>query len=289
MVSGAAFPDIIAAKYYGIEVKSSKSNSWKTVGNSILESTRVSDIERIFITFGKLSEPIEFISRPYEECLSGIAVTHSPRYQIDMSLSNGNTIFDKMGITYDQLRSEPNPAATVANYYKSQLKQGESLWWAGGVTDVVVPATVRLWRTLSACEKEELEALIYTYFPETIASNSSRKYDRAALWLATQKGIVCSNIRDLFSAGGQAPMETIDAKQVIMPQVFVKIAEHADLIVEILQSESNDILCENWGEPTSKNRIKQWIDLVVCKMPDIPKRAIAKSVLEQIFHVYNAL
>ena len=289
LVSGASFPDIIAAKYYGIEVKSSKSNNWKTIGNSILESTRVSDIERIFITFGKLSDPIGFISRPYEDCLSGIAVTHSPRYQIDMSLSNGDTIFDKMGITYDQLRAEQNPAAIVANYYKSQLKQGESLWWAGGSVDVAVPATVRLWRSLSACEKEELEALIYTYFPETIASNSSRKYDRAALWLATQKGIVCSNIRDLFSAGGQSSMETIDGKQIMMPQVFAKIAEHADLMIEILQSESDENLFENWGEAISKNRIRQWIDLVIRETHDISKRITEKSVLEQIFRSYNVL
>ena len=289
LVSGATFPDIIAAKYYGIEVKSSKSNNWKTIGNSILESTRIAEVERIFITFGKLSNPIGFISRPYEECLSGIAVTHSPRYQIDMQLTNGNTIFDKMGTTYDQLKAEHNPAAIVAEYYKSQLKQGESLWWTGEKLDTAVPVTVRLWKSLSAQEKDVLEAAIYVYFPETIISKSPHKYDRATLWLATQRGVINANVRDSFSAGGRVIMKTINGRHIDMPQVFAKIAEHIDLIVDILQSESNENLFENWGETISKNRIKQWIELVISETQDLSFRIKAKSVLEQIFHSYTIL
>ena len=92
LVSGAQFPDIIAANYYGVEVKSTKDNKWTSVGSSILESTRIKDVERIYMCFGKLGTPIQFKSRPYEECLSGIAVTHYPRYLIDMTLEKGNTI-----------------------------------------------------------------------------------------------------------------------------------------------------------------------------------------------------
>ena len=56
-------------------------------------------IERIYMTFGKLGgNPIEFLSKPYEQCLYGIAVTHMPRYLIDMRLNQGETIFDKMGV-----------------------------------------------------------------------------------------------------------------------------------------------------------------------------------------------
>lgn len=72
-ISGQKFPDIVAAKYYGIEVKSTKENHWTSTGSSILETTRISDVERIFMTFGKLGgNPIEFLSRPYEECLSAL-------------------------------------------------------------------------------------------------------------------------------------------------------------------------------------------------------------------------
>ena len=287
LVSGATFPDIIAAKHYGIEVKSSASNSWKTTGNSILERTRVEDIERIFLTFGKLSDPVSFISRPYEECLSGIAVTHSPRYQIDMQLAEGNTIFDKMGTTYEAIKAANDPITIVADYYTSQLKQGESLWWAGNKSDSAVPITVRLWNTLTAHEKDELEATIYVYFPETIMSKSPNKYDRATLWLVTQKSAVNANVRDSFSAGGKVYMKVGNGKYAYMPRVFKNIEEHIDLIVQILSSETSDVLSENWMECVFTNRVKQWIELVINYASDLSQRANAKFVLEQIFKDYG--
>jgi hypothetical protein len=94
LIGGQKFPDIVAKKYYGIEVKTTTQNHWKTTGNSVLESTRVDNVERIFMLFAKLASPVEFRCRPYEEVLSEVVVTHSPRYLIDMNLEKGNTIFD---------------------------------------------------------------------------------------------------------------------------------------------------------------------------------------------------
>lgn len=155
LVSGASFPDIVANNFYGVEVKSTNKNHWKSIGSSILESTRNQCVERIFLTFGKLGKPVTFKSRPYEECLSGISVTHYPRYQIDMELSHGETIFDKMGIDYDVLRKMDNPVTPVSQYYRQQLKPGEGLWWAADydIEETVAPPTVRLWSALSATEK----------------------------------------------------------------------------------------------------------------------------------------
>jgi len=98
LVSGKHFPDIVANQYYGIEVKSTQGDKWTSIGSSILESTRISNVERIFLTFGKLGGQITFLSKPYESCLSDIAVTHYPRYKIDMQLEHGQSIFDKMAI-----------------------------------------------------------------------------------------------------------------------------------------------------------------------------------------------
>ena len=78
LVSSKYFPDIVINKYYGVEVKSSQKD-FKTLGGSILESTRKEDIERIFLVFGKLKTPVEFKARAYEECLYDVAVTHYPR------------------------------------------------------------------------------------------------------------------------------------------------------------------------------------------------------------------
>ncbi|MDE7454448.1 MAG: hypothetical protein K2M64_01310, partial [Clostridia bacterium] len=71
LVSGSSFPDIVANKLYGVEVKSTEKNHWTSIGSSILESTRDVDVQRIFLTFGKLGRPVQFLTRPYEECLSG--------------------------------------------------------------------------------------------------------------------------------------------------------------------------------------------------------------------------
>ena len=86
LVSAQYFPDIIAEKYYGVEVKSTKENHWTSTGSSIVESTRDKNVENIYMLFGKLGgKTAEFKCRPYEDCLSDIAVTHSPRYLINMN------------------------------------------------------------------------------------------------------------------------------------------------------------------------------------------------------------
>ena len=35
LIGGQKFPDIVAKKYYGIEVKTTTQNHWKTTGNSV--------------------------------------------------------------------------------------------------------------------------------------------------------------------------------------------------------------------------------------------------------------
>lgn len=45
LVSAQYFPDIIAEKYYGVEVKSTKENHWTSTGSSIVESTRDKNVE----------------------------------------------------------------------------------------------------------------------------------------------------------------------------------------------------------------------------------------------------
>ena len=93
LVSGQNFPDIIAEKYYGVEVKSTKSDHWTSTGSSIVESTRDVNVEDIYMLFGKMGGKVpEFRCRPYEDVLYDIAVTHSPRYLINMQLKKEETI-----------------------------------------------------------------------------------------------------------------------------------------------------------------------------------------------------
>lgn len=264
LVSGASFPDIIIASCLGVEVKSTKANHWTSTGSSILESTRNKDVEYIYLTFGKLAAPVQFISRPYEECLTGIAVTHYPRYMINMQLLAGETIFDKMGLPYDSLRKMDNPVAPVSAYYKSLLKPNESLWWAGNDPDSVsVTPTIRLWSTLDKEEKDKLRIMGFVLFPEILDKRNGSKYDRFSIWMMTYKGVVCKSARDIFSSGGQVEILTKDNCRLKMPAAFGRIGKYADLITECLEECAEDVLQEYWQVAfIEENRLRQWCDLI---------------------------
>lgn len=284
LVSGASFPDIIANKFYGVEVKSTNKNHWSSIGSSILESTRNQNVERIFLTFGKLGAPVTFMSRPYEECLSGISVTHYPRYQINMELEMGETIFDKMGVPYDVLRKMDNPVSLVSQYYKQRLKPGESLWWtsASGVEETSVPPTVKLWSALSPDEKNTFTVKGYALFPEILNRGDSKKYQRYALWLATHCGIINTNIRDQFSAGGKRNIITSIGTFEKMPASFWRISENRELICKTILATDPETLKEYWQvDHISQNRIEQWCKLVAASS----NQEIAYKLLAAIFNL----
>jgi hypothetical protein len=261
-IGGQKFPDIVAKKYYGVEVKTTTQNHWKTTGNSVLESTRVEDVERIFMLFAKLASPIEFRCRPYEDCLSEVVVTHSPRYLIDMNLEEGKTIFDKIKMPYDTLRKTENPLRQIVDYYKSKLKPGEDLWWIDQENSKPSNLVIKIWNNLSAKEKQEIKNKAMVYFPE-LFSNSSDKFGRLAIWLVTQEGVVCPNIRDLFTAGGKGTIETSGAVYQNVPRIFLNLSDNIDFVIETIEQTSPTELSEYWGVKTSdKKKIADWIELV---------------------------
>ena len=293
LVSGSSFPDIVANGYYGIEVKSTKKNQWCSIGSSILESTRIDSVKKIYLTFGKLGSPVEFRSRPYEECLSGISVTHYPRYQINMELNIGETIFDKMGVTYDDLRRMDNCIEPVSRYYKGLLKTGESLWWATdrNVEEEFSPPTVRLWSLLSPEEKERYKAQGYALFPELLHASNPKKYNRYALWLVTKNSIVNTNVRDSFSAGGKVVMRTSGGFEILMPAVFGRIQKYHELILDTLLETEENTLKEYWEtDNIEKDRLNQWCKLITLSAITNDKLCYKQvwDVLAGIFHNLKA-
>lgn len=287
LIGGQKFPDIVANKYYGIEVKTTTQNHWKTTGNSVLESTRVNDVERIFMLFAKLASPIEFRCRPYEEVLSEVVVTHSPRYLIDMNLEKGKTIFDKIKMPYDTLRKKENPIKPLVNYYKSKLKAGEELWWMdsenGNDSSNIV---IRIWNNLPQNEKQELKNSSMIFFPE-LFGNRSDKFNRVAIWLATRKSIVCPNIRDLFTAGGKVDIIIGTKKYDRVPRIFLNLFQNLPQILENIVKISPIELSEYWEIKTSeKNKIFDWIDLVsesAKSIRDAQHLNIKEILTEQIY------
>lgn len=247
LISGQRFPDIVAEKYFGIEVKSTKENHWTSTGSSIVETTRVEDVDDIYMLFGKLGGTVpEFKCRPYKDVLSDIAVTHSPRYLINMELDKEDTIFFKMGTTYDEFRLSPDNISQVRKYYRErakELKRVEMPWWI--TSDNVETAhsfNIKLWNTLELQEKRELQAKCMILFPEALDPTKSKtKYNNTTLWLCSYNQVVNPNIRDLYSAGGK--ITSVDGKRLETPvaQVFNIIVDYADSIKKILEHLTADM------------------------------------------------
>lgn len=275
LISGQRFPDIVAKRFYGIEVKTTKDNHWSSTGSSVAEGTRVNGVERIYMLFGKMCDPIEFRCRPYQECLSEVVVTHSPRYLIDMELEQGETFFDKIRMPYDEFRKQDDPIKTIVKYYKGKLKQGERLWWMGD-DNGEQPANnliIRIWNNLEKKERDQIIIKGYCLFPE-LFSESPDKFNRFSIWLSVGNAIVCPNVRDNFTAGGRETI-VIDGETLDVPQKFHRLYNNLEAIKEtILQLDSN-LISEYWEcQLPINNRIETWKRLVINKNPDIKLQKI---------------
>lgn len=248
LISGQRFPDIVADEYYGVEVKSTKENHWTTTGSSIVETTRVENVEDIFMLFGKLGGEIpQFKCRPYQDVLYDIAVTHSPRYLINMELENKDTIFSKMGTTYDTFRKSPDSISLVRKYYQERAKlrnRQEMPWW---ITTENVEKThsfnIKLWNSLDLCEKRDLQTKCMILFPEALNPIRNRaKYNNTTLWLCSCNQVVNPNIRDLYSAGGKITHVNGVRLKKPVSQVFNIIVEYSEAIKALLLHPSPELI-----------------------------------------------
>lgn len=269
LVSGQKFPDIVVAGRYGVEVKSTESDKWQSIGSSINESTRVYGVEEVYMLFGKLGGRVEFCAKRYQDCLDEIVVTHYPRYRIDMKIqeNGGKTIFEKMGVDYDVLRHQDEPVPLVAKYYKGQLLPGQKLWWASdSKEDSASPLTIRMWNTVPAYEKEELIAKGFVYFPQ-VCGTQIDKYSDFLLWLATEQSVICGNVRDLFTAGGRERFTDEFGNDYTLGGVYRHLMTHRKQIKKILETAESQELALHWksSKPVAENyaeRLQCWEEKV---------------------------
>ena len=252
LISGQNFPDIIVEKHYGVEVKSTIKNGWISTGSSILESTRIDGIERIYMLFGKLGGTIpEFRCRPYQSVLYDVALTHAPRYLINMELGEHESIFDKMGIQYDVLRKSDNPIDLVRKYYQQKAKDNiagtSSMPWWITTQSIETPMSfnIRTWNILDDKEQNDLQAQGLILFREILSPAPSRtKYNRMSLWLCACHQVVIPNIRDIFTAGGKVnEINGIQLKTKV-PKLFYHIFRLLTLIKDILNSPDENFISQ---------------------------------------------
>lgn len=249
-----AFPDIVTNKYFGVEAKMTLRDHWTSTGNSILESSRLENVERIYIMFGKFGGQLDIRYRLYQECLPEISVTHSPRYRINMNLPTGESIFDKMGVGYDTLRKDQNAISRVKDYYRNQLEEGESLWWLDQTEDKHISPIIRSFRSLDIKERENFIVESMVLFPEMFGK-SNTKFERAAAYLITEYNAISASLRDLFTAGGQVRLN-VGGRSVLIPRIAYNLYMRASSVNRKLETISSEQLEFYWGGRITGGSIK---------------------------------
>ena len=257
-----AFPDIIIeyndGDRYGIEVKcstSSTAHTWKINGNSVLGSTK-EDVIDTYIVFGKTKPGhVGFRFRRYEDAISNVVVTHSPRYLIDMDVDNQSSFFRKSGLTYNQMCQSDNPIGLITEYFRSQ---GQQAWWLSEST----PAAIRIFCDLSANEKAEVVGYCFAHFPE-VFSNGTKKFARSSMWLATERSVVAPSLRDSFTAGGRRNVLTNHTTYRQLPKIFLKMQQHkAQILRELEQAESQKLYEDWYSNPNKCSPIIKTLDSI---------------------------
>lgn len=284
ILSGQNFPDILASycsdpRYYGVEVKTTKENKWSSTGSSIVESSRAENIDQIYLLFGKLANPhAEFKTRKYEECLYDIAVTHSPRYLINMDIDANESIFAKMGTNYEEFRTSSDNIERARAYYRQQahIKEQETgkkelPWWLRGDSLITEDVSAKkiiditLYSKLSESMKRDLKSKAFILFFEDILSNKSDKYESSVLWFCEKYSVLVHNARDLYTAGGQGYIEYNGICYGPYPKVIISLVEYRHHIHDILNDPTTDFLDDiykYWGSYSKKELYLQWVNKI---------------------------
>lgn len=254
-----AFPDIAVGEF-GIEVKFTTNDTWRSVANSVLETNRIDAVKTIYIVFGKMGGEPDVKWGEYERCVMHVRTSHVPRFEVEIGATT--SLFEQMGLSYDEFRvSEMHQKMLhIRQYARGRLKEGERLWWLEDSKgeEHTLPIQARLYTKLSIEEKTKLRAEAILLCPRIVQSGRSKnKYDDVVLYLLTYHGVLCHQARDLFSAGSVANPNNDDdggiyiarAIKLIEPEIRVAAARMENALFE-----------EYWGiSVPPEKRIQEWL------------------------------
>lgn len=255
-----AFPDI-AVGSFGVEVKFTLNDTWRSVANSILETNRIASVERVYLLFGKMGGKPEVRWGDYEQSVIHVRTSHVPRFEVELFASR--SLFEIMGISYDEFRMLPmeEKMRHIRTYARSRLHKGERLWWLEDTpdSDHTLPIQARLYTSLTRTEQTRLRAEATLLCPAIVKSGRARnKYDDVVLYLLTYHGVICHQARDLFTAGSVANPENDDAGGLYIERA-IKLLE-ATMVEASLQME-DALFVEYWGESVRpEQRIQRWLE-----------------------------
>jgi len=255
-----AFPDIAIGRF-GIEVKLTLNDTWRSVANSVLETNRIESVEKVYLVFGKMGGTPEVRWGDYEQSVIHVRTSHVPRFEVELFASR--SLFELMGISYDDFRvlEMKDKMHHIRAYARSRLQKGERLWWLEDTPDAdhTLPIQARLYTSMKSKEKNRLRAEAALLCPSIVKSGRTRnKYDDVVLYLLTYHGVICHQARDLFSAGSVANPKNDDAGGLHIERAL-KLIE--DEMVEASLRMEDSLFVEYWGESVQpEQRICRWLE-----------------------------
>lgn len=253
-----AFPDIVLNKIgFGVEVKFTTNDTWRSVANSVFEGTRNEDVKEVYLIFGKMGGKPEVKWGKYEDCVMHVRTSHVPRFEVEIETEK--SLFAKMGTTYEAFRklTIEEKMGHIRKYARDRLKKGERLWWLEDKEDQdhALPIQARLYTHLEQDEKRKLRAEASLLCPQIVQSSRTKnKYDDVTLYILTYRGVLCHQARDLFSAGSVAGK----ARGGNYTQRALLDIQHE--MREAARYLDDALFVEYWGEGCKpEDRIREWL------------------------------
>ena len=269
LVSGKSFPDIVfVGTEFGVEIKTAQSG-WKCLGNSVMASTLIEGVSQVYLLFGSGEEKLDVRFSKYDDSVRSVEVTHSPRYSLDMEVSKDESYFKQIGLTLADMLSMGDPVSRVVEEARKQLKPGEHVWWISD--NLSAPLKINSWSDLTDNEKHDLISSAFALFPSAILKSPKADYEEFTLWLSQRKAVICSSMRDNFSAGGR--VENLDFGGYVIedaPKIISKFRSHLSGVKKIIQTVSPE----------------EWILCYKCKLSDCDtfqkRAAMWKNLVEKL-------
>ncbi|MBQ7779840.1 MAG: restriction endonuclease [Clostridia bacterium] len=260
-----AFPDIAMGEY-GVEVKFTLNDTWRSIANSVLETQRIDTVRHIYVIFGKMGGAPEVRWGEYEQSVIHVRTSHVPRFEIELPSEKAEvkaSLFKQMGICYDDFRKlDMQDKMKHIRAYARKIHPDGRLWWVEdkeNSDEHTTPIQARLYTNLTTEEKTRLRAEAALLCPNIVKSGRSRnKYDDMVLYLLTYHGVLCHQARDLFSAGSVANPQNDDAGGIYIERALKLIEK--DMMKAAL-SMDDALFVEYWGESVPpEKRIKRWLE-----------------------------
>ena len=255
------FPDIPIGEF-GIEVKFTVKDTWRSIANSVFEGMRDPSVNHIYLIFGKMGGDPQVRWGKYDDCVMHVRTSHVPRFEIDMVTEE--SLFEKMGTTYEAFSnaSDEEKMVYVRSYARNRLKPGERLWWLEEKEEQEhsLPLQVRIYMNLEQDEKRKLRAEAALLCPQIVQSSRTKgKYSDAVSYMLTYRGVLCPQARDLFSAGSVALRSDNTRGGNYIKRSLSDIESEMRTAAETLE----DLLFEEyWGRVVApENRITTWLTM----------------------------